>query len=102
VIITERLCEICGEMEAIQKHHLKTKKHSNKTIPICNECHKLIHKAFTNKQLRTEFDTTERILEYKRRFGLVPRKVRRKYKERKELIKIHYQIQGAIKWRAKE
>ena len=35
------LCEVCDVAEAVQKHHIKY--FPEETMPVCDQCHKLIH-----------------------------------------------------------
>lgn len=35
------ICDVCGVVEAVQKHHMKY--FPEKTVPVCDQCHKLIH-----------------------------------------------------------
>jgi hypothetical protein len=61
-------CPMCGRKHAkdyMTFHHLlPTVDESEKgepTIYICQTCHIVIHNAFTNEQLRTKFNTLEKL-----------------------------------------
>ena len=63
-------CLICnrelGNSDLISKHHLIPKsrggKHST-TILIHNICHQKIHSVFTERELKNEFHTVEKLLQ---------------------------------------
>ncbi len=61
------VCQICGRklgQENISKHHLipKSKGGKNtKTILIHNICHQKIHSVFTEKELKEEYSTVEKL-----------------------------------------
>lgn len=61
-------CPMCGRnhtKDHMTFHHLlPTVNESEKgepTIYICQTCHVIIHKTFTNEQLRTKFNTLEKL-----------------------------------------
>lgn len=63
-------CPICSRIlgeENISKHHLIPKSRGGKgseLIEIHNICHQKIHSVFTLKELRDEFNTIEKLVEY--------------------------------------
>ena len=69
--IIERQCPICsrplGLKESSSKHHLIPKskggKHSD-TILIHNICHQKIHSVFTEKELKENYNTIEKLIEH--------------------------------------
>jgi len=60
------ICPLCKrEMNKKSKHHLipKAKKGLNKeTVFLHRICHEVIHRTFTNSELKKEFNTIEKIL----------------------------------------
>jgi len=78
------ICAICsrplGRKETSSKHHLIPKSKGGKhteTITIHNICHQKIHKTITEKELKNEFYSVEKLL-------------------------MHPEIQKFIKWVAKK
>jgi 5-methylcytosine-specific restriction endonuclease McrA len=64
------ICPICSRplgKENISKHHLIPKSRGGKDselIEIHNICHQKIHSVFTLKELRDEFNTVGKLIEY--------------------------------------
>lgn len=63
------ICPICNRTpptaEYIEKHHLTPRSaggKSGKTVLICIDCGDQIHKLFTNKELKREYNTLEKLL----------------------------------------
>jgi hypothetical protein len=58
-------CELCErEVDHFASHHLipksRNKKSKELTI-LCNACHKMVHRIFTNKELESEYYDLPRI-----------------------------------------
>lgn len=67
----ENICVICGRTlgneNTISKHHLIPKSKGGKNTPtilIHNICHQKIHSIFTEKQLRDEYCTVEKLISH--------------------------------------
>ncbi len=67
----DRHCLICqrplGNSKRISKHHLIPKSRGGKhtdTVLLHNICHQKIHSVFTEKELRDEFHTVEKLTEH--------------------------------------
>jgi len=62
-----RFCVICEVREAKERHHLLPRARGGsgyRTIGVCRECGKGIHKTFKNKQLENNYNTISRLKEY--------------------------------------
>jgi len=64
----DQICVICdrklGSEKLISKHHLIPKSRGGKnteTILIHNMCHQKIHSVFTEKELKAEYHTVEKL-----------------------------------------
>lgn len=95
---------LCARRRATQKHHLRPKAYrgSSKTIPICSYCHRAIHITFTNKQLKEEYYSVERLIKYRETLGFKrpeDSKYWRDGKWRNILKDSHYQIKSAMRGR---
>ena len=58
-------CVICQRApETLEKHHFEAgrKKKSNDGIMVCHQCGDQLHLMFTNQELRTWYNTVEKIL----------------------------------------
>ena len=67
----ENICVICdrelGDSKTISKHHLIPKSKGGKNTPtilIHNICHQKIHSVFTEKELRDEYHTVEKLKQH--------------------------------------
>ncbi len=65
----ENICVICGrklgDETTISKHHLIPKSKGGKNTPtilIHNICHQKIHSVFTEKALKDEYNTVEKLI----------------------------------------
>ena len=66
---TEEICLICGRdltgTKKVSKHHLIPKSRGGRNTPtilIHNICHQKIHSVFTEKQLRDDYHTIEKLI----------------------------------------
>jgi len=58
-------CAICErDPESLEKHHFEAgrKKKSNDGVMVCHQCGDQLHLMFSNRELRTKYNTLERIL----------------------------------------
>ena len=58
------MCQLCErEVQNPTKHHLipKQKNTDGRTIDVCVPCSKQIHALFTNKELKHNFDTLDKL-----------------------------------------
>ena len=46
------LCKRKCPLSIMQRHHLETRRESDRVEEICRECHKTIHGLFSNRMLR--------------------------------------------------
>ena len=59
----------CGTLSNMTRHHLIPKPYRKglvtptDKIPLCEDCHKQVHRMKTNKQLAFEYNTKETIIE---------------------------------------
>jgi hypothetical protein len=54
--------EAIDDPAVIQKHHLRPEERATSpTVMLCRPCHEQIHAVFTNEELRTDYDTIERL-----------------------------------------
>ncbi len=66
----EKICLICGRIlgdKKVSKHHLIPKSKGGKhtpTILLHNICHQKIHSLFTEKELKEEYYTAEKLREH--------------------------------------
>ncbi len=74
---SENQCPLCKRecpSWLMEKHHLKTRRKSEKTKEICRECHKTIHGLFSNRMLRDNelsLDSVESLLQNSRFYKAV-------------------------------
>ena len=59
-------CELCGASSRITKHHLvpvsvteKRRARDKNVAYLCETCHKLVHKIFSNEELAESYNTVE-------------------------------------------
>lgn len=56
-------CKICGRDGInLERHHLYPGMKKKETIEVCVHCGDQIHKLFTNKKLRDEYNTLKALL----------------------------------------
>lgn len=57
----------CGTVENMTRHHLIPKAFRNRQtvpkIPLCEECHKKVHRLATNQELAEKFNTKQSVVE---------------------------------------
>jgi predicted HNH restriction endonuclease len=72
----ENTCALClREMECTEHHLIPcsthqrgwvkrayTKEQMDETIPACDNCHRTVHRFFTNKELALEFNTVDKLI----------------------------------------
>lgn len=78
ILEKENICSLCGRMKELTFHHLIPKTcHSNKWfnkkftkeemkkrgIYVCRDCHKFIHRQFSEKELGRTYNTRNSLLE---------------------------------------
>jgi hypothetical protein len=58
-------CALCERtVSQVTMHHLVPKEEGGKyseTVPLCQPCHSTLHTLFTNKELRTQFNTIAKL-----------------------------------------
>jgi hypothetical protein len=54
----------CRDTESLEKHHFEAgrRKKSNEGIAVCHQCGDQLHLMFTNRDLRTKYNSLEKIL----------------------------------------
>lgn len=100
------ICAICEVREAKEEHHLIPRAKGGsyyRTISVCKECSKGIHRSISNEKLETTYNTTSKLKEfyYKNGCRWITRKRRKNKKMEKMLKEIDVEIRRAIgKWKA--
>lgn len=60
------ICPICGRdapNQYVEKHHLVPRcKHGKETVPVCIDCGDQVHQLFSEKELRDEYNTIEKLI----------------------------------------
>jgi len=77
--VSSTVCALCAREMRLTFHHLIPKKTHNKQyvkrrfskeecqtrgIDLCKDCHRMIHKTFSHKELALEYNTKEKLLEH--------------------------------------
>ena len=63
-------CALCGrQVSYVTLHHLVPKQEGGRygpRVPLCQPCHVTLHSLFTNKELKGQFHSVERLREAER------------------------------------
>jgi hypothetical protein len=95
---------ICERREATEKHHLIPRANGGeryRTIPVCKECGRGIHRSIPNKKLETTYNSIANLKEFYHKNGCkwIPRKQKKNRNLQKKLKEIDIEIRRAIgKW----